>query len=266
MAKVGSIGAGNMGYAFLKGALKTYDKADLIFTDANEGRMRQVYAETSVRFAESNAECASHSAIVVLAVKPQVMPQVLKSIVNVLTPQHIVISMAAGWSIQALKNALGNDRRIVRIMPNTPALIGHGMTGMSCRPEEFSRAEQDEVAGLLAALGKVELVPENLMDAVTCVSGSSPAYVYMFIEALADGAVRCGMPRAQAYRFAAQAVEGAAAMVAETGRHPAELKDAVCSPAGTTIEGVAALEECGFRAAVLSAMDACRERCEEMKM
>ena len=261
MAEVGIIGVGNMGLAFLKGALGKYDRADLLFTDANEGRLRQVYAETSVRFAESNAECAGHARIVVLAV----MPQVLKSIVNVLTPQHIVISLAPGWTIAALKEALGTDRRIVRIMPNTPALIGRGMTGMSCNPDEFTRAEQDEIAALLGALGRTELVPESLMDAVTCVSGSSPAYVYLFIEALADGAVRCGMPRAQAYRFAAQAVEGAAAMVAQTGRHPGELKDAVCSPGGTTIEGVAALEEGGFRAAVLAAVDACRRRCEEMK-
>ena len=124
MAQIGIIGAGNMGYAFLKGALTKYDRADLIFADANEGRVRQIYAETSVRFAESNAECAGHSRIVVLAVKPQVMPQVLKSIVNVLTPQHIIITMAAGYSIAALKETLGADRRIVRIMPNTPALIG----------------------------------------------------------------------------------------------------------------------------------------------
>ena len=169
-----------------------------------------------------------------------------------------------GFRKEDLKLELGKDRRIVRAMPNTPAMIGEGMTGLCCNREEFSDLELNVLEKLFSACGRVEFIDEKLMDAVVCASGSSPAFAYLFIEALADGAVRCGMPRNQAYIFAAQAVKGAASMVLETGEHPGLLKDRVCSPAGTTIEGEAALEEYGLRNAVLKGAEAVLKKCREM--
>ena len=148
-------------------------------------------------------------------------------------------------------------------MPNTPALVGEGCTGV-CPNENVTKAELDKVLKILSSFGKAHVVPERLMDVVGAVSGSSPAFVFMFIEALADGAVAGGMPRQQAYEFAAQAVLGSAKLVLESGKHPGELKDMVCSPAGTTIEGVRTLEECGMRAALMDAVQAVLERTKEL--
>ena len=265
MAEIGFIGMGNMGYAILKGALKVFPSDSFVFTAKTEKTMQRVYAQTRVPYVLSNAECANSSKYVVLAVKPQYYPSVLKQIRYAVTPDHVVISLAPGITISALKEILGSDRRIARAMPNTPALIGEGMTGLSFRGEEFSQEELDLVHKLFEAVGICAGVEERQMSAVVCASGSSPAYVYQFIESLADGAVKYGMPREQAYLFAAQAVAGAAKMVLETEEHPAVLKDKVCSPGGTTIAGVAALEEYGFRNAVLKACDACYEKSESIK-
>lgn len=265
MAEIGFIGMGNMGYAILKGALKVFPADDFVFTAKTEKTMRKVYAQTQVDYVPSNAECANACKYLVLAVKPQYYPAVLKQIRYAVTPDHVVISLAPGITINSLKETLGSDRRIIRAMPNTPALIGEGMTGLSFRSEEFSEEELEVVHKLFKAVGTCADVEERQMSAVVCASGSSPAYVYQFIEALADGAVKYGMPREQAYLFAAQAVAGAAKMVLETEEHPAVLKDRVCSPGGTTIAGVAALEEYGFRNAVLKACDACYEKSEAIK-
>ena len=209
-------------------------------------------------------ECANKCKYLLLAVKPQFYDEVLNGIRYMLTPEHMIISLAPGKTIDELKLNLGSDKRIVRVMPNTPAMVGEGMTGISCRKEDFTDAELNVLKRLFKACGKTEFVDESLMNAVVCASGSSPAFVYLFIEALADSAVRCGMPRKQAYVFAAQAVKGAAAMVLETGEHPGILKDNVCSPAGTTIEGVAVLEEYGMRNAVLKASEAVLKKCREI--
>ena len=217
-----------------------------------------------MEYTDNNAECANRCKYLVLAVKPQFYEEVLKEIRYMVTPEHVLISLAPGKTIDQLKQNLGNDKRIVRVMPNTPAMIGEGMTGVSVKQGELSGEEMDEIKKLFDACGKTEFIEERLMDAVVCASGSSPAFVYQFIEALADSAVRFGMPRKQAYVFAAQAVKGAAAMVLETGEHPAVLKDQVCSPAGTTIEGVAALEEYGLRNAVLKASEAVYNRCTKI--
>lgn len=247
MAKIGFIGMGNMGHAILKGALKEYPAEEMIFCAKTSETKTKVHAETGVEYTDNNAECANRCKYLVLAVKPQFYEEVLKEIRYMVTPEHVLISLAPGKTIDQLKQNLGNDKRIVRVMPNTPAMIGEGMTGVSVKQGELSGEEMDEIKKLFDACGKTEFIEERLMDAVVCASGSSPAFVYQFIEALADSAVRYGMPRKQAYVFAAQAVKGAAAMVLETGEHPAVLKDQVCSPAGTTIEGVAALEEYGLR-------------------
>lgn len=265
MAEIGFIGMGNMGYAILKGALKQFPADAFVFTAKTAKTRQKVHMETQAAYVESNAECANSCKYVVLAVKPQYYPTVLKQIRYAVTPDHVVISLAPGITIASLKEVLGSGRRIIRAMPNTPALIGEGMTGLSFHEEEFSQEELDLIHKLFGSVGTCADIEERLMGAVICASGSSPAFVYQFIEALADGAVKYGMPREQAYLFAAQAVAGAAKMVLETGEHPAALKDKVCSPGGTTIAGVAALEEYGFRNAVLKACDACYEKSESMK-
>lgn len=264
MATIGFIGMGNMGTAILKGALQAFGPEELIFTARSEETKRRVYTETKVPYALSNAECANACKYLILAVKPQYYDMVLKQIHYVVTPEHVVISLAPGITISKLRESLGADRRIVRAMPNTPASIGEGMTGLAYEETEFSKEEIQVLEKLFGAIGRFEQVEEGLMNAVVCASGSSPAFVYMFIEALADGAVQFGMPRAKAYEFAAQAVAGAAKMVLETGTHPGVLKDQVCSPGGTTIAGVAALEEAGFRSAVMKACAACIEKSEKL--
>lgn len=265
MAKIGFIGMGNMGYAILKGLLKVYDKEEIIFTDVNRERCGQVSEETGVASAADNAQCAVSAKYIVLAVKPQFFAPVLSDIAGILTKEHIIISIAPGITVDSLKEKLGSDKRIVRAMPNTPALLGEGMTGVCYEPSLFDAEEQETIKAFFESFGKMQIVEERLMNAVVCVSGSSPAYVYMFIEALADSAVKYGLPRDAAYKMAAQAVVGSARMVLETGEHPGALKDKVCSPGGTTIAAVSALEEYGFRNAVIKASDACYDKCTNLK-
>ena len=264
--KLGFIGCGNMAKAMLGGILKNEicAKEDVIATAKSEASRENARNTYGIQVTADNIEAAKSADVLVLAVKPQFYEEVLKEIRYMVTPEHVLISLAPGKTIDQLKQNLGNDKRIVRVMPNTPAMIGEGMTGVSVKQGELSGEEMDEIKKLFDACGKTEFIEERLMDAVVCASGSSPAFVYQFIEALADSAVRYGMPRKQAYVFAAQAVKGAAAMVLETGEHPAVLKDQVCSPAGTTIEGVAALEEYGLRNAVLKASEAVYNRCTKI--
>lgn len=256
MAMIGFIGMGNMGLAIMRGLLKSFEPEDIIFSSAHKEKMETITEETGVPHAENNAACAKAAKYLVLAVKPQVLPLVLPQIKEALTKETVVISIAAGYSIADFKEALGENVRIVRSMPNTPAMVGEGMTGVCYDDALFSDEEKSVLECFFNSFGKMERVEETMMDVVGSASGCSPAYVYMFIEALADGCVKHGMPRKTAYKMAAQAVLGSAKMVLETGLHPGELKDMVCSPGGTTIEGVAALEEMGFRSAVIKACDA----------
>ena len=264
MAKIGIIGIGNMGFAILKGLLKTYGREDIIFTDVNRDRCARSTEEMGVAHVESNAGCAGEAKYVVLAVKPQYFDPVLSDIRNEVAENHVIISIAPGITTAQLKEKLGQEKRVVRAMPNTPALLGEGMTGVCYEENAFSREEKESIEDIFRSLGRMRIVEERLMNAVVCASGSSPAYVYMFIEALADGAVKYGLPRDAAYEMAAQTVLGSARMVLETGEHPGVLKDKVCSPGGTTIEGVSALEEFGFRNAVIKAADACFKKCEKL--
>lgn len=265
MAQFGFIGMGNMGFAMLNGVLGEYAPGQIIFTCPDKAKCEKISGETGVKYAESNAECANNAKYIILAVKPQMYDVVLKNIQNVVTEDKIVISIAPGITIDAVKEKLGVHARVVRAMPNTPALVGEGMTGISYNKEEFTIEERDVIEQFFSSFGKVVTVPENLMSGVVCASGSSPAYVYMFIEALADSVVKYGIPRQDAYKLVAQTVLGSAKMVLETGEHPGKLKDNVCSPAGTTIQGVAALEENGFRNAVIKATDKCFEACNKIK-
>lgn len=261
----GFIGMGNMGFAILMGLLKQYDAKQITFTRRNRDRKEDISARTGVVASEDNRTCAENSRYVVLAVKPQQMDGVIGEIKDAVTEEQIVVSIAPGLSIADLQQKFGKACRVVRAMPNTPALVGEGMTGVCYDEALFTEEEKETIEQLFTSFGKMVKVEERLINAVVCASGSSPAYVYMFIEALADSAVKFGLPRAAAYEMAAQAVLGSAKMVLETGKHPGELKDQVCSPAGTTIAAVAALEEYGLRNAVMKAGDACYNRCMNLK-
>ena len=219
MAKIGFIGMGNMGTAILEGLLKERSPEDMLFTAAHQEKMEAVTARTGVPHAASNSQCAAESEYLILAVKPQYFDQVFAEIRESLRPGQIVISLAPGLTIAGLRERLGGNVRVVRAMPNTPALLGEGMTGAAWEEGALQPGEEEEIRAIFTACGRMVRVEERLMDAVGCVSGCSPAFVYMFIEALADGAVKCGLPRKDAYEMAAQTVLGSAKMVLETGMH-----------------------------------------------
>jgi len=262
---IGIIGCGNMGRGILEGVLNNgLAEADKVFIyDKNLSKTHEIGEELGVCVSETGLELMKEAEVVILAVKPNIYKPVLEEIKGAVRENQIIVTIAAGITLDFVEGILGQDKHIVRTMPNTPALVGEGMTAVV--PGKGSREEDlKTVVDIFSGIGKVEIVPEYLIDAVTGVSGSSPAYVYMFIEAMADGAVLAGMPRDKAYKFAAQAVLGSAKMVLESGKHPGELKDMVCSPGGTTIEAVKSLEENGFRGVVINAVLACIERSREM--
>lgn len=263
--KFGFIGMGNMGYAILKGLLADYSPEEITFSERDGEKAEDIAARTGVMPARDNRACAAAAEYVILAVKPQQLDSVIGGIKDAVTESQIVISIAPGYTISDLKERFGKECRIVRAMPNTPALVGEGMSGVCYDSALFSSQEEEVIRGFFESFGRMEIVEEKLINAVVCASGSSPAYVYMFIEALADSAVKYGLPRATAYEMVAQTVLGSAKMVLETGEHPGRLKDQVCSPGGTTIAGVSALEEYGLRNAVIKANDACYEKCTRMK-
>lgn len=255
--KVGFIGCGNMASAII-GGLKAHagiDAAEIIAADASEPARKKAKETLGICTTASNIDVSTQADVLFLSVKPQYYDSVIAEIQPTLPSGQIIVTIAPGKTLAWLEERLG-DVKIVRTMPNTPALVGEGITGV-CKNELVTDEEFTYVLKLLSSFGLAEAIPESLMDSVVSVSGSSPAYVFLFIEAMADAAVADGMPRAQAYKFAAQAVLGSAKMVLETGKHPAELKDMVCSPAGTTIEAVRVLEEKGFRGAIMDAMKAC---------
>ncbi len=263
--RLGIIGLGNMGSAILGGILKNGVLAvsDITGAEVNEARRNEIEDKFGIRVTGSGREAVTGADIVILAVKPQVYEQAVGEIKDAVSGDTVVISIAPGKTIKWLTELFGRELKLVRCMPNTPALVLEGCTGV-CRNALVSDEDFAQVLKLLNSFGKAYEVEEKQMDAVVAVSGSSPAYVFMLIEAMADAAVAEGLPRAKAYEFAAQAVLGSAKMVLETGKHPGELKDMVCSPAGTTIEAVQVLEERGFRAAVMEAMRVCAGRSREL--
>ena len=259
------MGMGNMAQAVAGGILKKGICApgDIIASRRNQAELDKIKEKYGILVTTDNAEVVKTSDILILAVKPQMLKQVMEEIKGYLTEGHIIVSLAAGKTIGWFEGELGSQYKIVRCMPNTPALVLEGCTGV-CYNSMVTAEEIEQVLGILSSFGKAELVTENMMDAVVGVSGSSPAYVFMMIEAMADGAVAAGMPRKQAYEFAAQAVYGSAKLVLETGKHPGELKDMVCSPGGTTIAAVKALEEGGFRASIMNAVAASVEKSKSL--
>ncbi|MDT0174816.1 pyrroline-5-carboxylate reductase [Enterobacter sp. BRE11] len=263
--KIGFIGGGNMAKAIIGGLVKSGQVApsNIWVFDRKAETNEALAREYNIQAAESAEALAREVDILFGAVKPNVILKVLKDLASQLKKEALVVSIAAGVTLDSLATVLGHDRKIVRVMPNTPALVNEGMTSIT--PNVLvEQPEIDEVVTIFESFGKAAVVNEYLIHSVVGVSGSAPAYVFMFIEAMADAAVLGGMPRAQAYQFAAQAVKGSAQMVLETGKHPAELKDMVCSPGGTTIEAVKVLEEKGFRAAVMEAMQQCMAKSEAL--
>ena len=261
--KIGFIGCGNMAKAMIGGAIKNkvVEVGDIIVSAASQRTLETVAEELKVNTTLDNAEVAEKSDVLVLAVKPYLYEKVIKEIASKMDEKRLVISIAPGKTLEWLQEQFGGMLKVklVRTMPNTPALVGEGMTGV-CYNEYVTENDRETAGRIFDGFGKYEVVAESMMDAVVSVSGSSPAYVFMFIEAMADAAVADGMPRAQAYKFAAQSVLGSARMVLELGKHPGELKDMVCSPGGTTIEAVRVLEERGMRSAVIEAMKACTDK------
>ncbi|MDE7311214.1 MAG: pyrroline-5-carboxylate reductase [Eubacterium sp.] len=263
--KIGFIGCGNMGTAMVRGILESgMARAEELAASAkSEATRRKMKDRFQIRAAASNLEVAECSDVVFLAVKPQYYAQVITEIKDIVRKDQIFVSIAPGKRLTWLEELFGAPVKLVRAMPNTPAMVGEGMTAY-CVNTQVTAEEKERIAQICSCFGRAEEVEECLMDAVTSVSGSSPAYVFLFIEAMADAAVADGMPRAQAYTFAAQAVLGSAKMVLETGMHPGALKDMVCSPGGTTIEAVRVLEEKGMRSSVIEAMKACAKKAREM--
>lgn len=258
---LGIIGCGNMGGAILRAVAKKelYNKAEIYPSEKNETICASLKEEGFVHAGCSNAESASCD-VLLIAVKPQMLEDTVKGIKDGMDMKKtLIISIAPGFTLAMLDEMFGKDAMTVRAMPNTPALVGRGVTavcaGKNTGAERFRQAE-----ALFSCCGSVEIIPEKLFDAVVGVSGSAPAYVFMFIDALADAGVRYGMSKAQALRFAEQAVAGSAELAIVTGRHPDDLKDMVCSPAGTTIEAVAVLEKSGLRSAVIEGASAAAEK------
>jgi len=260
--KIAIIGGGNMAGAIVEGLISSsFNPSDIFISDKDENKL-VAFREKGI-ITGTNKENASVCDVIILAVKPNVYHLVLSEIKDV-TRTKLVISIAAGISISYIKNILGKGAKVLRVMPNTPALVGEGMTVLSAE----APLTEDEIkigVDIFSSFSKVTLMNESLMDTVVGVSGSSPAYVFMLIEAMADAAVLGGIPKQDAILMAAQSVLGSAKMVLETGKHPAELRDMVCSPGGTTIEAVRYLEKAGFRSSIIEAMDKCSLKSKELQ-
>jgi len=263
--KVGFIGAGNMGEALMKGILKAklLSPQDVYASDIRETKLRQLEKDYGITTFKDNKELASHTRIIVLAVKPQNMEEVLGGIAPVIGEKHLVISIAAGITISYITKHLKDTVSVIRVMPNTPALIQEGASALA-RGKHVTEGDFKNAQRLFDAVGKTVIVDEGLMDAVTGLSGSGPAYVFLFIEALADAGVKMGLSRSVAHTLSTQTCLGAAKMVLGTGEHPAKLRDMVASPGGTTINGLHALEAGGFRTAIMNGVEAATRRSKEL--
>ena len=252
---IGFIGTGNMGSAISKAVSASGLAPEILLANRTPAKAEALAAELKSARAADNGEIASRCDLIFLGVKPQMMAGMLEQIAPVLaarTDRFVLATMAAGLTCADIQRLAGVGAPVIRIMPNTPAAIGAGVVQYCAK--DASQEEVDAFVSLIAPAGLVDPIGENLIDAASGVSGCGPAFAYLFIEALADGGVACGLPRDKAMAYAAQMLIGSARMVLESGRHPGALKDAVCSPGGSTIQGVRALEEGGFRAAAMNAV------------
>ncbi|MGD6844180.1 pyrroline-5-carboxylate reductase [Bacillus infantis] len=263
--KIGFIGCGKMAQAIIGGMLRSgiARPDDIVASARTENTLAYVKNTYDIEVTLDNKRAAEQADFLFLAVKPDVHEEVIEEISGSVSEDAIIITIAAGISLAFLESAFGREIKAIRSMPNTPSLAGEGMSALAAS-RQVTESERRKAAELFESFGKAEFIEEKLMDSIPAISGSSPAYVYMFIEALADGGVLQGLPRETSYRLAAQAVLGAAKMVLETGKHPGELKDQVCTPGGATIEAVAELEKRGFRSAVISAMQSCTGKSKQL--
>jgi pyrroline-5-carboxylate reductase len=262
---IGFLGAGKMATALAKGFIqaKLVTAKEIIASDVSEAACAAFAKETGAKTTAFNPDVAKFANVLILAVKPNQVGEALAEIRDTVNEKHLVMSIAAGVTIAKLEASLGGDARVIRVMPNTPALVGSSATGFALG-KSAGAADAEIATKLFSAVGIAFQVKEYLLDAVTGLSGSGPAYVYLFIEALSDGGVAAGLPRDIATKLAAQTVLGAAKMVLETGQHPGALKDMVTSPGGTTIEGVHELEKGRFRGTVMSAVRAATDKSKKL--
>ncbi|MCC8050443.1 MAG: pyrroline-5-carboxylate reductase [Clostridiales bacterium] len=287
--KLGFIGCGNMGSAIARAAVHTVEASQLLLANRTPSKAEALASELGADTG-TNEDIADKCSYIFLGVKPQMMEAMLKPLegifaerfqhtktigsragsserivgeTTICTEGFVLVTMAAGLSIADIQRMAGGAYPVIRIMPNTPVSIGKGMT-LACASPEVGEAAICEFEKLMSASGRLDFIPENLIDAASALSGCGPAYVYLFIEALADGAVECGLPRAKALEYACQTLIGSASLVLESGSHPGTLKDAVCSPGGTTIAGVHALERGGFRCAAMDAVKAAYDKTRNM--
>lgn len=266
MNTIGFIGTGNMARAMIQGmmATGTYPGNSVVLFNRTASKAEKIAEKfKGMTVVASEREVAVNSKYILLGVKPYQHQEVIEKIKDAITPEHVIITIAAGLSIENVRYWFGDDVKVARTMPNTPAQVMAAMTAVTFS-DKIEEEERLWVLDFLKSFGSVEVIDEKLMDAVPAISGSSPAYMFQMIEAMADEGVRQGFQRDQAYRMAAQAMMGAGKMVLETGLHPGVLKDQVTSPGGTTIEAIKTLEENGFRAAVMKAMAACTLKTAQM--
>jgi pyrroline-5-carboxylate reductase len=263
--RVGFLGAGNMGEAMIKGLLQAglVPAAMIGATDVRADRLEQIARQYGIRPAVSNAALVAESDVLILAVKPQIMAIVLKEIASAVDSRKLLISIAAGVPTRSLREHLGKPARLIRVMPNTPALVLAGVTAIA-RADGLEGGDLETAQDLFGAVGRVVVLDEDALDAVTGLSGSGPAYVAIVIESLSDGGVKMGLDRATAMTLAAQTVLGSARLILETGTHPGQLKDMVASPGGTTIAGIAALEDGAVRRAFIAAVERATQRSREL--
>ena len=261
--KIGIIGAGNMATALLEGFLKSGAAApsELFLSDLSEEKL-SVWKKRGVYCYTDNNTVIEKADIVIFAVKPNVLSEVL-SAAGIRNDNKLYISIAAGFSIEKIESFIGGNAKIIRVMPNTPALVGVGMSVISVN-KNVGKDEVALVSQLFLSVGEVVCLDEKYINAATALHSCSPAFIYMLIDAMADSGVKYGIDKRTALKLAAKAVEGSAKMVLLSGEHPQKLKDNVCSPGGTTIEGVLELERCGFKAGIQAAIEACVEKAENM--
>ena len=263
--KIGFIGGGNMASAIIGGIIEKeiYTPKQIVVSGKDAASLENLHKKYGLETTEDNAWVMENADVVFLSVKPQVLPAVITEISPMVKENQLFVSIAAGKTIAWIEQEFGKEIRLVRVMPNTPALVGEGCAGL-CANANVSEKEMELVKTIFDSCGTSYVVPEHLIDVVGAIAGSAPAYVFMFMEAMADAAVAAGMPRDMAYKMASQTVLGSGKLMLETGKHPGELKDMVCSPGGTTICGVKVLEEQGMRSAIMNALDSCIQKSKKI--
>lgn len=265
MYKIGFIGAGSIVNAILTGMSRNkYDMSSIYINSSTNDTKEKLCIEFGVNCAKNNEDVVKKCDYIFFAIKSHQYKGVIDEISPYITDDKIFIIMAPGYTTEGFRQNVGKSVKIVRAMPNTPAIVGEAMTGICYTKKDFTQEEEKNIIKIFEAFGKVQVLDESYMDIIVSVSASAPAYVYIMIEAMGDAGVLTGLPRKIAYKMAAQAVAGAAKVVYDTDLHPGELKDAVCSPGGTTIEAVKVLEDRGFRSALIESMNACYKKTKEM--